>query len=107
MEEKLNQLWKNNTWRLIHKSKIEPSLWILGGKWVYKIKRDINGNIARFKTRSVIKGYLPQFKIDFNQTFAAVIKSMAFRVFFSIEAFFNLNIDKIDVKTAFLYDLID
>ena len=44
----------------------------LGGKWVYKVKRDVEGNIARFKARRVVQGYLQQYGIYFNQTYAAV-----------------------------------
>lgn len=107
MEEELNQLEKNNTWELVHKSDVQPGHRPLGGKWVYKIKRDVDGNIARFKARWVVKGYLQQFGVDFDQTFAAVVKPMAFRVLFAIAAFFDLDIDQMDVKTAFLYGLID
>lgn len=32
---------------------------------------------------------------------------MAFRVLFAIAAYYNLNIDQMDVKTAFLYGMID
>jgi len=32
---------------------------------------------------------------------------MAFRVLFAIAAYFDLDIDQMDVKTAFLYGLID
>lgn len=55
----------------------------------------------------VIKKYLQQYDIDFDQTFAAIIKPIAFRVFFAIAVFYNLDINQIDVKTAFLYSLID
>ena len=107
MEEELDQLRKNETWELVHKNDIEPGHRPLGGKWVYKIKRDVDGNIARFKARWVVKGYLQQYGVDFDQTFAAVVKPMAFRVLFAIAAFFDLDIDQMDVKTAFLYGLID
>ncbi len=39
--------------------------------------------------------------------FAAVVKPVAFRVLYAIAAFFDLDIDQMDVKTAFLYGLID
>lgn len=39
--------------------------------------------------------------------FAVVIKPMAFKVLLAIAAYYNLNIDQIDVKTAFLYGMID
>lgn len=36
-----------------------------------------------------------------------VIKLIAFKVLFTITAYFNLDIDQIDVKTLFLYEFID
>lgn len=61
MREELYQLEKNNTWELVHRYQIEKGHQPLGGKWVYKVKRDVNGKIARFKARWVVKGYLQQF----------------------------------------------
>ena len=55
----------------------------------------------------MVRGYLPQFGIDFDQTFAAVVKLMAFRMLFAIAAYYDLDIDQMDVKTAFLYGIID
>ena len=74
---------------------------------MYKVKRDVNGKIARFKARWVVKDYLQQFDVDFDQTFATVVKPIAFRVLFAIVVFYDLDIDQMDVKTAFLYSLID
>lgn len=54
-----------------------------------------------------MKEYFKKYGIDFNQTFAAVIKPIVFRIIFTIIKFYNLDIDSIDVKTAFLYELID
>lgn len=46
MEEKLDQLHKNETWTLVPKNNIEPNHCLLEGKWVFKFKRDIDENIA-------------------------------------------------------------
>lgn len=107
MTEELDQLYKNDTWKLVPRDEIELSHRPLGGKWVYKVKQDVDGNIARFKARWVVKGYLQQFGVDFDQKFAAVVKPMAFRVLFAIATYFDLDIDQMDVKTAFLYGLIN
>lgn len=107
MEEELDQLHKNETWVLISANKMKANNQTLREKWVYKIKRDINDNIAHFKARWVVKDYLQQFGVDFDQTFAAVVKPMAFRVLFTVVAYFNLDIDQMDVKTVFLYRLIN
>ncbi len=58
MEEELDQLKKNETWILTPKSDIQPGHRPLGGNWVYKIKRDVDENIAQFKARWVVKAYL-------------------------------------------------
>ncbi len=107
MKEELDQLIKNEIWILVPKNGIQLSHRALGGKWVYKVKRDVNGDIARFKARWVVKSYLQQFGADFDQTFAAVVKPMAFHVLFAIAEYYDLNIDQMDVKTTFLYCLID
>lgn len=107
MAEELDQLKANETCTLIHKSQIKAGLKPLRGKWVYKVKRDVHEDIARYKARLVVKGYLQQFRVDFDQTFAAVVNPMVFRMLFAIAAFHDLGIDQMDVKTAFLYGLID
>lgn len=45
--------------------------------------------------------------MDSDQPFAAVIKPMAFQAFFAITAFYNLDIEQMDVKTASLHGIID
>ena len=107
MKEELDQLNKNETWILTVKSEIQLGHQVLGGKWVYKVKQDVNGNITRFKAKWVVNGYFQQFGVDFDQIFAAVVKPMAFRVLFAIAAYYDLDIDQMDVKSAFLYGLID
>lgn len=54
----------------------------------------------------MLKGYLQHFGVDFDQTSTAVVKPMAFRVLFAIAAYYDLDIDQMDMKTAFLYSLI-
>jgi hypothetical protein len=70
---------------------------------VFKIKKGKDGEVLRYKARWVVKGYLQQYSVDYNQTFAAVVKPIAFRALFVITAYYNLKIKQIDIKTAFLY----
>lgn len=58
IKEELDQLYKNKTWTLVHPDDMEPGHRSLEGKWVYKVKRDVDGNVVRFKARWVVKGYL-------------------------------------------------
>ena len=55
----------------------------------------------------MVKGYLQQYGVDFEQTYASVVKPMAFRLLFAIAAHHDLDIEQLDVVTAFLYGVID
>jgi hypothetical protein len=55
MDEEFASLLKNESWEL---EKLPNGFEALPIKWVYKIKRDANGNIKRHKARLVAKGYL-------------------------------------------------
>jgi hypothetical protein len=56
MEDEVDSLMENQTWELVPRSSIKGKP--LGGKWVYRLKRDENNCITRFKARWVVKGYL-------------------------------------------------
>ena len=107
MDEEIKSLLENNTWDTLSTESMEPGHIVLSGKWVFKLKRDVNGKIVRFKARWVVKGYLQQYGVDFNQTFASVVKPMAFRLLFALAAHHDLGIEQLDIVTAFLNGLID
>ena len=70
---------------------------------MFKVKKEKDGEVLRYKARWVVKGYLQQYGVDYNQTFAAVVKPIAFKTLFVIAAYYNLKIKQIDIKTAFFY----
>ena len=107
MDNEHNSLLENETWTPVRTEDMEPNHTALSGKWVYKLKQDVNGNITRYKSRWVVKGYLQQYGVDFEQTYASVVKPMAFRLLFAIAAHHDLDIEQLDVVTAFLYGVID
>jgi len=75
----------------------------LRSKWVYHYKRESNSSILQHKTQWVVKEFKQQFKIDYKEIFAIVVKSMIYKVIFIIVTFYNYKLKQINVKTAFLY----
>ena len=45
-------------------------------------------------------------RIDYNDTFAFVVKPMSYKALFAIAAMLDLEIEQMDVKTAFLYSTV-
>lgn len=99
MDDEISSLMANDTWKL---EAVPPGVKPISAKWVYKVKRDTNGNVERFKARLVAKGFQQVEGIDFNETYASTPKYSTFRTMMAKAAQERLHIHKIDIKTAFL-----
>jgi hypothetical protein len=104
MKQELHSLETNKTWTLVPRPGNRK---VLGGKWVYKLKRGPNGEILRHKARWVVRGFEQEYGIDYNETFASVVKPMSYKALFAVAAALDLEIHQMDVKTAFLYGLVE
>lgn len=69
MKVEINLIGRNKTWRLVPRPRDTT---VIGLKWVFKVKRDADGSISKYKARIVAKGYLQQQGIDFEEVFARV-----------------------------------
>jgi len=99
MKDELASMKKNGVWDLVD---------LLAGcktvvcKWVFKTKRNANGEVEIYKARLVAKGYNQREGIDFKETFSPVSTKDSFRVVMALVAHFDLELHQMDVKTAFL-----
>ncbi|ONK68535.1 uncharacterized protein A4U43_C05F12950 [Asparagus officinalis] len=81
---------------------------IVGCKWVFKKKEGApDTDSVRYKARLVAKDYSQTEGVDFNEVFSPVIKHTSIRVLFAMVAHFNLELEQLDVKTAFLHGELD
>nr|GEU62318.1 zinc finger, CCHC-type [Tanacetum cinerariifolium] len=71
MKVELDFINRNNTWELTTLPKGHKAI---GLKWVFKTKKDANGNIIKHKARLVAKGYIQEHGIDFQEVFAPVAR---------------------------------
>lgn len=81
---------------------LPPGRQCIGTKWVFKIKLDGNNNIDKYKCRIVAKGYSQVTGLNFEKTFAAVVRIESIRCLFALAASRGLHMLYIDCKTAFL-----
>lgn len=66
MDEKIQSSKENNTFTppILPKDKKT-----VGGKWVYSVKNDIEGNV-KYKARFVVQGYSQKMGVDYGETFS-------------------------------------
>jgi len=103
MQSEHKSLTDNHTWSLMDR----PNRKVLTGKWTYRLKRGANGEILRHKARWVARGFEQTDGVDYSETFASVVKPMSYKAIFAIAAARDLELEQMDVKTAFLYGNID
>ena len=99
MKDELDSMKSNEVWDLIGLPKGAKAI---GYKWVYKTKRDSLGNIDRYKTRLVVKGFTKKEGIDYKETFSLVSKKDSLHIILALVAHLDLELQQMDVKTIFL-----
>ena len=80
MSDELTTLLCDGTWELVPPS---PSQNIIGCKWVFRIKRNPDGSISKYKAQLVTKGFHQRPSIDVHDTFSPVVKPTTIRLIFS------------------------
>jgi hypothetical protein len=75
----------------------------LGCRWVFDIKRNKDGSVARYKARLVAKGFTQIYGESYTDTFAATPSKEAIRLVLTLAAKYRLQTFQGDVKCAFLH----
>jgi hypothetical protein len=99
MEDEIEVIEKNKTWKLVERPQDKE---IIGVKWIYKVKYNVDGSVQRNKARLVAKGYSQQPIVDFHETFASVARLDTVRALISLAAQKGWLLYQLDVKLAFL-----
>ena len=99
MSEDFDSQVRHHTWDLVPPN---PSYNLIGNRWIYRIKRDPQGNVKQRKSRLVGKGYHQRPGIDFHATFSPVIKPPTIRLVLSLAVSYGWDLRQLDVSNAFL-----
>jgi len=99
MAKEIEAIEKNATWSL---NTLPAGHKAIGLKWVFKLKKNSAGEVIKHKARLVVKGYVQQEGIDFDEVFAPVARLDTVHVILALAANQGWQVHHLDVKSAFL-----
>jgi hypothetical protein len=99
MDEEMKSFQENNAWKLVDLPKAKT---VVENKWPFKIKRNENTEVDRYKARLGAKGFSQQKGVDYDEIFSPVARFSSLRMLLALAVKYDLDVDHLDVKTAFL-----
>ena len=100
MDEEMLALADNETWDL---ESMPADRTAVKCMWIFKKKFTSAGTIDRYKARLVAKGFSQRLGIDYQETYAPVVRYESIRVFLAIATGRDMDMKQFDVRTAFLH----
>lgn len=104
MQLELKTLQEQGTWHLVERP---AGRTVVSNKWVFKIKRNTDGAIDRFKARLVARGFTQRHGLDYGETFSPVVRGDTVRTLFAVIQLRRLTMSQVDVTGAYLYGDLD
>ena len=99
MEEEHQAHIDNGTWELVPRP---AGVNVIASRWVFKTKRDENGEIVKYKGRGVAKGCSQIEGVDFEARYAPTGKPTSIRTVLCVAGILDWELENMDVNTAFL-----
>lgn len=104
--EELASLKEMGVYKLVPRSHVPTSQKVKRTRPIFKIKRDGQGNIVRYKVHLVFRGYEQIYGKDYNKTTSPTACMETWRILLHLVAAEGWDAAQIDVKTAFLYGVL-
>ena len=90
----------NGTWDLVP---LPTGKKTIDCRWVFAVKFNSDGSVARLKARLVTKGYAQTYGLDYSDTFFPIAKLTFVHLFISFVASYDWDLHQLDIKNAFLH----
>ncbi|MBW0492081.1 hypothetical protein O181_031796 [Austropuccinia psidii MF-1] len=103
-EAELQQFEERGVWEAVSPT---ANMKVLGGKWIFAVKRTARGQIERFKARYVARGFSQKPGIDFLDVYTPTASPNSLRLLLALKVKFNLHMAVFDVNAAYLYSPIE
>jgi hypothetical protein len=97
--DEIQSLIDNGTFELV---RLPAGRKAIGSRWVFKVKRNADGSIERYKARLVAQGFAQRPGFDYTETFAPTPKWAALRAILAIAAIEDLELESVDISSAYL-----
>ncbi|PKI65439.1 hypothetical protein CRG98_014178 [Punica granatum] len=104
MADKLHALKDNDTWII---QSLPSGKKLIGCKWVFKIKRWVDGTVERYKALLVAKGFTLVEGVDFHEIFALVAKLVTVHCLLTIVVAKQGEMHQLNVNNTFLHGDLD
>ena len=99
MREEMLAIDRSNTWELeIPPPNCKP----IGLKWIFKLKKNPQGEVIKHKARLVVKDYSQRKGIDYEEVYVPVVRFETIQILIALAALKGWQIHHLDVKSAFL-----
>ena len=89
MDCEIKSMYDNQVWHLVDNV---PCRKIVGCKWIFKKKTDMDGNVHTFKARLFAKGFTQTPWVDYDKNLSSVADIKSIRVILAIAAFHDYEI---------------
>lgn len=100
MNEEKGNLERNETWEIVPRPTDRR---VIKSKWVFKKKLNEDGTVERYSARLVACGNAQVAGLNFNETFAPVVKIKSIRLLLAISIERDWKIYQLDITPAYLH----
>ncbi|MBW0524131.1 hypothetical protein O181_063846 [Austropuccinia psidii MF-1] len=100
----LDQMVARNVWETVEK---RPGMNTIGHRWVFDVKRNLDGSVQKFKARLVAHGDKQRPGVDCAETYALTASLMSLRLLLATAVLKKWPVASFDVSGAYLYSPVE